>query len=310
MEDERHVQESRRQFVEHLSEALPYIRRFSGATIVIKYGGHAMIDPEAKRLFCEDIVLLSYMGIRPVIIHGGGPMISNMLDQLGQEANFVDGLRITDAESLKVVEMVLVGQVRGEITTMLTQAGGFAVGLSGRDGGLILAEKHYAAGRPNSSGNREKVDIGYVGKVKAIHPEVLRTLDDAGFIPVVSPLGVDEAGNLYNINADAAAGDIAAALPARKLIMLTDTPGVLHQQAEPESLISTIHVNQVAHLVEQHVLTGGMLPKIEACMTALRAGVNKAHIIDGRIPHAVLLELFTDRGIGTQVIGDHTTEEE
>jgi len=298
------------EFAEHLIEALPYIRRFRGSTVVIKYGGHAMTNQEGKNQFCEDVVLLSYMGIKPIIVHGGGPMISSMLDQFGKEAQFVQGLRITDAESLKVVEMVLVGQIRGEITTQINLAGGKAVGLSGRDGMLILAEKHYVQPSPGESGSTEPLDIGFVGQVKAIQPDILKTLDDQGFIPVISPLGVSEEGDLYNINADTVAGEIAAAIPARKLIMMTDAPGVLQDHKDPRTLISTIHVNDIPKLVDTHIISSGMLPKIEACCRALQGGSNKAHIIDGRIPHAILLEMFTNRGVGTQVIHDRTVEEQ
>lgn len=298
-----------KEFAEHLIEALPYIRRFRGSTVVIKYGGHAMTDPERKTDFCEDVVLLSYMGIKPVIIHGGGPMITHMLDRFGKEAEFINGLRITDAESLEVIEMVLVGQVRGDITSRINQAGGKAVGLSGRDGRLILAEKHLPLSPTGRGDKKEPVDIGYVGKVCSIQPEILQTLDDQGFIPVISPIGVGEDGETYNINADHVAGDIAAAIPARKLIMLTDAPGILQDYHDPKTLISTVHTRDIAGLIDSHVITGGMLPKVEACEVALRGGVNKTHIIDGRTPHAILLELFTDQGVGTQIVGDHTLEE-
>ncbi len=299
------------EFAEHLIEALPYIRRFRGSTVVIKYGGHAMTDELCKNHFCEDVVLLSYMGIKPIIVHGGGPMISSMLDRFGKEAEFVQGHRITDSESLKVVEMVLVGQIRGEITTMINLAGGKSVGLSGRDGNLIAAEKHYIQPGPDPQGHRpEPIDIGFVGKVTAIRPQILNTLDEQGFIPVISPLGVGKDGELYNINADIVAGEIAAAIPARKLLMLTDAPGVLQDHKDPRTLISSIHVKDIPQLQEAHIITSGMLPKIEACATALRGGVNKAHIIDGRVPHAILLELFTNRGIGTEVVADHTVEKD
>ena len=296
-------------FAEHLIEALPYIRRFRGSTVVIKYGGHAMTDLQSKTSFCEDIVLLSYMGIKPIIIHGGGPMISGMLDRFGKEAQFVEGHRITDEESLKVVEMVLVGQIRGEITTQINLAGGKAVGISGRDGNLILAKKHYIESKQGDSKKQKQIDIGFVGKVVSIQPEILQTLDDQGFIPVISPLGVGEKGELYNINADLVAGEIASSIPARKLIMMTDAPGVLQNPKDPKTLISTIHTKDVPELIDSHIITTGMIPKIEACQTALQGGVNKAHIIDGRISHAILLELFTNRGVGTQVVGDHTVED-
>lgn len=298
------------QFAENLVEALPYIRRFRGSTVVIKYGGHAMTDEEIKMDFCEDIVLLSYVGIKPIVVHGGGPMITHMLDRLGKEAQFIEGLRVTDAESLEVVEMVLVGQIRGEITSRINQAGGRAVGLSGRDGKLVLAEKLRMKSRSKKGKKEDFIDIGFVGKIKSIQPDILRTLDDHGFIPVISPLGVGEDGESYNINADHMAGEIAASIPARKLIMLTDTPGILQDHKDPKTLISTIHIKDIPKLIDSHIITTGMLPKIEACETALRGGINKAHIIDGRVPHAILLELFTNRGVGTQIIGDHTVEED
>jgi len=297
-------------FAEHLIEALPYIRRFRGMTVVIKYGGHAMTDAQAKNSFCDDIALLSFLGIKPVIVHGGGPMISSMLDRFGKEAQFVEGLRITDEESLRIVEMVLVGQVRGEITTQINQAGGKAVGLSGRDGELILAKKHYPRPKEGWKGSRKPVDIGFVGQVESIRPHVLKTLDDQGFIPVISPLGIGKDGETYNINADHVAGEIAAAIPARKMMILTDAPGVLEDPKDPKTLISTVHLRDIDRLIDSHIITHGMLPKIESCRTALQAGVNKAHIIDGRVPHAILLELFTNRGIGTQAVGDHTVEED
>lgn len=295
------------EFAEHLIEAFPYIRRFRGKTIVIKYGGHAMTDEDCKRNFCEDIALLSFLGIRVIVVHGGGPMITSMLDRLGKEAEFVEGLRVTDAESLQVVEMVLVGQIAGDITSRINQAGGKAVSLSGRDGNMILAEKH----RPRSKTNRQAapLDLGFVGEVKAIRPEILNVLDRDGFVPVISPLGVNTEGEVFNINADHVAGEIAAAIPAQKLLMLTDAPGVLEDHRDPKTLISSVHIVDIPKLIEARIITSGMLPKIEACETALRGGVNKAHIIDGRVPHAILLELFTNRGVGTQITGDHTVDE-
>lgn len=280
-----------------LIEALPYMRQFRGTTIVIKYGGAAMVKEELKKCVIEDIVLLGYVGIKPVIVHGGGAEISELMKRLGIEPKFVAGQRVTDRETLDVVEMVLTGRINGEIVNLINQTGGKAVGLSGKDGGLIKAEKIQGPKGLES-------DLGYVGKVKSLNVGVLEVLDSAGYIPVISPIGVDSQGQTLNINADFVAAHIASELKAEKLILLTDVPGVLARPDDESSLISTIKASEIPELIEKKVLTGGMIPKLKACMEAVNNNTKKAHIIDGRIPHSILLELFTDKGIGTQIVPD------
>lgn len=280
-----------------LIEALPYMRQFRGTTIVIKYGGAAMVKEELKKCVIEDIVLLGYVGIKPVIVHGGGAEISELMKRLGIEPKFVAGQRVTDRETLDVVEMVLTGRINGEIVNLINQTGGKAVGLSGKDGGLIKAEKIQGPEGLES-------DLGYVGKVKSLNVGVLEVLDSAGYIPVISPIGVDSQGQTLNINADFVAAHIASELKAEKLILLTDVPGVLARPDDESSLISTIKASEIPELIEKKVLTGGMIPKLKACMEAVNNNTKKAHIIDGRIPHSILLELFTDKGIGTQIVPD------
>ena len=279
-----------RLFPEYLLEALPYIRRFHGKTIVIKYGGAAMKDTEIQKDFVRDVVLLRFVGIRPVIVHGGGPKITQMMQRLGKNAQFIDGLRVTDKETVDIAEMVLAGTVNKEIVALINREGGRAVGLSGKDGGLISARK------------RSGPDLGFVGDVESVDVSILKVLDENGFIPVVSPLGLGSDGQSYNINADTVSGEIAAALAAHRLIILTDTPGILRDTSDPKSLISSIDVAEIPEMTESRVLQGGILPKIAACERALKAGVSKAHIIDGRVPHVVLLELFTDQGVGTEIV--------
>ena len=278
--------------VNTLIESFPYIREFSGKTIVIKYGGNAMIDDDLKRSFALDMVLLKYVGINPVIIHGGGPQIGELLKKIGKESEFVGGMRVTDGETMEIVEMVLVGKVNKEIVNSINLVGGKAVGISGKDGGLLVAERmrHREKGK--------EVDIGQVGTVKAVNPDVIDLLDRDRFIPVIAPIGCDESGMTYNINADIAAGKVAGALRAEKLILLTDVEGVIIN----ESLRSSIGSSEVADLIEADEITGGMIPKVQCCLSALEAGVTKAHIIDGRVEHAVLLEIFTDAGIGTEIV--------
>ena len=278
--------------VNTLIESFPYIREFSGKTIVIKYGGNAMIDDDLKRSFALDMVLLKYVGINPVIIHGGGPQIGELLKKIGKESEFVGGMRVTDGETMEIVEMVLVGKVNKEIVNSINLVGGKAVGISGKDGGLLVAERmrHREKGK--------EVDIGQVGTVKAVNPGVIDLLDRDRFIPVIAPIGCDESGMTYNINADIAAGKVAGALRAEKLILLTDVEGVIIN----ESLRSSIRSSEVAGLIEADEITGGMIPKVQCCLSALEAGVTKAHIIDGRVEHAVLLEIFTDAGIGTEIV--------
>jgi len=273
-----------------LIEALHYIKEFHGKTIVIKYGGNAMIDEELKENVILDIVLMKYVGMNPVIIHGGGPDISNMMKRVGKESQFVDGLRVTDAETMEIAEMVL-GRINKGIVALINQHGAKAVGLSGKDGGLITAEKL-----------RTDVDIGFVGKVTRIDPHLIDILDEKGFVPVISSIGVGNEGQTFNINADSVAGEIAAALEAEKLMMLTDVRGIMKDQDDLKSLISTLKISEIESLTESGVISGGMLPKVEACTTALRGNVNKTHIIDGRISHSLLLEIFTESGIGTEIV--------
>lgn len=277
---------------ETLMEALPYIQRFRGATVVIKYGGHAMIQPELKQSVMQDVVLMESVGVKPVIVHGGGPEITALTQRMGIESEFVEGQRVTTAETLDVAEMVLAGKLAGEIVTHLQGLGGRAVGLSGKDGGLILAR------RIKGKGGR---DIGFVGEPETIDPSIIRVLDQNGFIPVVSPIGVDRAGQTYNINADTVAAEIATALHAQKLILLTDVRGILRDPKNPDSLIRRVSVDDVEPLIAQGVITGGMIPKVRACVKAIALGVGTTHILDGRLPHALLTELFTDQGVGTMI---------
>jgi acetylglutamate kinase len=281
-----------------LTEALPYIREFYGKRLVVKYGGHAMVKEDLKRSFAMDVVLMKYIGMNPVIVHGGGPQIGELMGKLGKVPHFVQGMRVTDAETMDIVEMVLGGKINKEIVGLINQHGGRAIGLSGKDGGLIKASRLKV--RPSgSSGNAPLIDIGLVGKVDTINPHAIQVLDSNGYIPIIAPIGVGDDGEPYNINADLVAGEVAAALKAEKLIMLTDVEGILD---EDKALISSLKRTDIAKLIEQGVISDGMLPKVEACLTALDGGVRKAHIIDGRQDHAVLLEVFTDRGIGTEIV--------
>ena len=273
-----------------LIEALRYIKEFYGKTIVIKYGGNAMIDEDLKEKVILDIVLMKYVGMNPVIIHGGGPEISQVMEKMGKEARFVQGLRVTDRETIDIAEMVL-GKINKGIVALINQHGAKAVGLSGKDAGLISAEKY-----------QTDVDIGFVGRVARIDPQIINVLDREGFIPVITSIGVGSDGQTYNINADSVAGEIAAALKAEKLMMLTDVRGIMKDQNDVGSLISTLKISEIQPLIESDVISGGMLPKVEACVTALRGDVKKTHIIDGRISHSLLLEIFTERGIGTEIV--------
>ncbi len=281
-----------------LMEALPYIRAFYGKRLVVKYGGHAMVKEDLKRSFAMDVVLMKYIGMNPVIVHGGGPQIGELMERLGKEPHFVQGMRVTDAETMDIVEMVLGGKINKEIVALINQHGGRAVGLSGKDGSLIKASR-LRVRQPGSDAKAELLDIGLVGKVEAINPHIVQVLDSSGYIPIIAPIGVGEEGEPYNINADLVAGEIAAALKAEKLIMLTDVEGILDEQRH---LISSLKRADIAKLTEQGVISEGMLPKVEACLTALDGGVRKAHIIDGRQDHALLLEVFTTRGIGTEIV--------
>ena len=279
---------------EILMEALPYIREFRGKTIVIKYGGSAMEEADLKRSFALDVILLHFVGIHPVIVHGGGPQIGALMKRLGKEPKFVGGMRVTDAETVEIVEMVLVGKINKEIVGLINHHGGKAVGISGKDGSLLRARR-----RLHRLPSGEEIDIGLVGEVEAVNPEPIRLLENNGFIPVIAPVGVGIAGETYNINADLVAGEIAAALGAEKLMHLTDVQGIL---GDDGSLITTLSRKEAERLMEESVIDGGMLPKVESSVRALRGGTAKAHIIDGRVPHAILLELFTREGIGTEIV--------
>jgi acetylglutamate kinase len=281
-----------------LMEALPYIRRFAGKTFVIKYGGHAMADEKLKESFALDVIMLKSLGINTVIVHGGGPQINETLKRYGIVSEFVRGMRVTDAETMAVVEMVLVGQVNTEVVGYLNQHGGRAVGLSGKDGTLLLSKKLLQE-TSNDNGTVEQVDIGYVGDVVKVNTNLIKTLEAGAYIPVIAPVGVGPDGESYNINADLVAGRVAAALGAEKLILLTDTPGVLDAD---KRLLPTIAVSEMHRLIEEGCISGGMIPKVVCCADALQQGVAKAHIIDGRVEHAVLLEIFTDVGIGTEIV--------
>ena len=283
---------------ETLTEALPYMQRYAGQTFVVKYGGHAMGDPEAARDFAEDIVLLKAVGINPVVVHGGSPQIGAMLKKLGVESSFIDGLRVTDAETAKVAEMVLSGAINKELVSWISQAGGKAVGISGKDGGFITAEKIERTTRDPDSNIERAVDLGFVGEPKSVDRMVIDTISGAGMIPVVAPIGVGDDGQTYNINADTMAGAIAAALGAARLFLLTDVPGVLNKEGD---LLADLDPAQIAALRADGTISGGMIPKLETCVNAVAAGVDAAVILDGRIPHALLVEIFTREGAGTLV---------
>jgi len=282
---------------EVLIEALPYIRNFYGKTFVVKYGGAAQVKEELKESFAKDIVMLNFIGIRTAIVHGGGPKISAMMEKMGKKPKFVQGQRVTDEETMDIVEMVLGGLVNKEIVSLINSHGGKAVGLSGKDGGLIKAKKKLIK-KSDTTGVEEIIDLGLVGEVTDIDPQILISLKNEGFIPVVSPVGVGPKGETLNINADYVAAAVASALKAEKLILLTDVPGILDKS---EKIISTLKKTQIKKLVENGTITGGMLPKVQACLKALEGGVAKTHIIDGRIPHCLLIEIFTKEGIGTEI---------
>lgn len=283
-----------------LIESLPYIREFNGKTVVIKYGGHAMVDEELKRNFALDVILMKYIGINPVIVHGGGPQINRFLEKMQITSSYVQGMRVTDGETMDVVEMVLVGKVNKEIVGLINHCGGKAVGLSGRDGDLIQARKLKLEIKPDDPARTpELIDLGRVGEVTHVNPDILSTLDAQDFIPVIAPVGVGEDGQAYNINADLVASAIASNLNAIKLILLTDVEGV---KDESGNLISTIRNEEVETMIKSGVISGGMIPKVQCCTSALESGVAKTHIIDGRQEHATLLEIFTHEGIGTEII--------
>jgi len=286
-----------------LVEALPYIRTFAGKTIVIKYGGKAMTEETLKDRFALDVVLLKYVGLNPVIVHGGGPQIDQMLSRLGIEARFRQGVRVTDQATMDVVEMVLAGKINMEIVSLLNRHGGRAVGLSGKDGGLILAKpltaKAWSESLATDWDGSEEEDFGLVGEVQYVDARLVLKLQEDRFIPVIAPIGTDKMGNTYNINADLVAGAVAAALKAEKLLVLTDVKGIRDAKGRH---VSTLSRKDMQRMVRKGTISEGMLPKVRACLTALDGGVSKAHIIDGRMPHAILLEIFTDKGIGTEIL--------
>lgn len=282
-----------------LIEALPYIKEFYNQTVVIKYGGHAMVDEELKRNFALDIILMKYIGINPVVVHGGGPQINKFLKKMDIKSDYVQGMRVTDGETMDVVEMVLVGKVNKEIVSLINYHGGRAVGLSGRDGDLIKASKMTVMKDQEADTPPEIIDLGRVGQVTEVNPDVLVTLDAQNFIPVIAPVGVGEDGHSYNINADLVAGAVASHLNAAKLILLTDVEGVLDREGR---LVSSISSKEADRLIASGTIAGGMIPKIKCCMDVVSSGVSKAHIIDGRQEHAMLLEVFTQQGIGTEIV--------
>lgn len=279
-----------------LIEALPYIQRFAGKTVVIKYGGNAMVDETLKSSFARDLVLLKHVGINPVVVHGGGPQIGTLLARLGKESRFVDGLRVTDRDTMDVVQMVLGGLINKDIVSLINHHGGRAVGLTGKDGGLIRARRLTITRRTPELEAPEIIDLGHVGEVSSIDPSVVRMLESGDFIPVIAPIGVGEDGTAYNINADSVAGKIAAVLTAEKLILLTNVAGILDAEG---GLLKGLNTSQVETLIADGTIRGGMLPKIRCALDSVQSGVRSAHIIDGRTEHAVLLELFTDEGVGT-----------
>jgi len=280
-----------------LIESLPYIRNFYGKTFVIKYGGAAQIDEDLKKCFAQDVVLFNFIGIRTIIVHGGGPKISETMKKMGKEPTFVQGQRVTDKETMDIVEMVLGGLINKEIVSLINSHGGKAVGLSGKDGGLIKAKKKLL--KKSAKKDEEVIDIGLVGEVDEINPAILNSLEKDGFVPVISPIGVRRTGEALNINADYVASAIASSLKAEKLVLLTDVPGIKDGEG---NVLSTLNKLEIFELINEGIIGGGMLPKVQACMRALDGGVKKTHIVDGRIPHSLLLEIFTDEGIGTEIV--------
>ncbi len=289
-----------------LISALPYFKEFYGKVIVIKYGGHAMVEERLKQAFAMDIVLMKLVGIKPIVVHGGGPQISRVMERMGLKPIFVEGQRVTDEETMNVVEMVLAGIVNKEIVSLISQAGGRAVGLSGRDGNLVEAEKMTIYKYTGEDRPPEIIDIGRVGKVKKVNPEILYTLIERDFIPVIAPVGIGPGGEAYNVNADLVAGAIAGSMQAEKLIYLSDVEGVKDEEGR---LISTLYLHQIEKYIEKGIVKGGMIPKLKSARKALREGVKKAHIIDGRVPHSLIIELFTDEGLGTQILSEGEGDE-
>jgi len=292
-EDKRRVEKA-----EILSEALPYIRKFYQKTVVVKYGGHAMVAEDLKESFARDIVLMKYIGLHPVVVHGGGPQIGRMLERIGKKSDFRAGMRVTDEDTMDIVEMVLVGKLNKEIVSLINRHGGQAVGLSGKDAQLIKARKLHVFRYQGDDQPPEIVDIGLVGEVQSVNVEILRLLEKSQVIPVIAPVGMGKNGETYNINADLVAGRVAGALQAEKLLLMTDVQGVLDREG---NLISSMTVAEAADALQDETLKGGMIPKVQCAIDAIQAGVGKVHIIDGRVPHAVLLELFTDHGVGTEI---------
>jgi len=282
-----------------LVEALPYMQRFFGKRMVVKFGGHAMVEEQLKRSFAMDVILMKAIGLHPVVVHGGGPQIGETLRRMGKESKFYQGMRITDQETMDVVEMVLVGKVNKEIVGLINKEGGRAVGLSGKDGALLLARKLLLENSKQQEEPPEIIDLGSVGEVASVNPEVILALERERFIPVIAPVGVGPEGGSYNINADLVAGAVAASLEAEKLILLTDVEGVMDEAGK---LVSTLSVRQAREMIRKGVIRAGMIPKVNCCLDALAGGVKKAHIVDGRQEHAVLLEIFTDVGVGTEIV--------
>ncbi len=286
-----------------LVEALPYIKKFWGRIVVVKYGGHAMLNDELKEAVLTDIVLMKFVGMNPVIVHGGGPDITRMIRKVGLESTFVNGMRVTDKATMEIVEMVLVGKINKSIVASINRLGGRAIGLCGKDGNLFEAVKKKVFVKQEDGGMQE-VDLGFVGEIARVNPEIVATAFREGYIPVIAPTAVGDDNESYNINADSVAGRLAAALGADKLVILTDVEGILADREDPASLISTVKVSEVPVLKERGVISGGMIPKIDCCVDAITGGVRQAHILDGRIPHSILLEVFTDEGVGTMVLPD------
>jgi acetylglutamate kinase len=281
-----------------LTEALPYIRRYQGKTIVIKYGGNAMVDQDLKHSFARDVILMKLVGMNPVVVHGGGPQISEVLGKIGKESTFIDGMRVTDSETMDVVEMVLGGLVNKEIVNLINSLGGRAVGLTGKDGNLIRARKLNVKKNDPVLERPEIIDYGHVGEVESVDPQIVQLLETQAFIPVIAPIGVGDDGQTYNINADLVAGKLAITLNAEKLMLLTNTPGVLDSSGK---LLTDLRTSEIPTLIENETIAGGMIPKVECVVDAVQNGVNSSLILDGRVEHALLLELFTDSGIGTQI---------
>ncbi len=287
--------------IDLLVDALPYIKKFYNKKVMIKYGGHAMIDKEAMVSTAKDTVLLKYVGMQPLVVHGGGPEITRSMEKLGKEPKFIKGLRVTDEETIDIVKMVLVGNINTDIVSQICLHDGKGAGLSGKDNKLIQASKTLHHIKDEETGEIEDIDLGLVGKVEKINPEILDMYTENDFIPVISPIGIAEDGKTLNLNADTVAGAIAGAIDAEKLIILTDVPGVLRDPDDPSSLIQKIHVDEVPKLIEDGIITGGMIPKIETCVEAINNGVKSAHILDGRVKHTLLIEIFTKEGIGTMI---------